>query len=76
MRPLGRHITDDLRDLADAVERISQRFGWTSPAVDRDLTGAPGPIANSHDAWSSDPSGLQRVWRYGSGCAVVVGLHR
>lgn len=46
----GRQVTGELLDLADAVKRISQHFGWTAPDVDRDFAGAPGAIAISHDA--------------------------
>jgi hypothetical protein len=35
--------TGELRDLADAVDRISEGCGWTAPDVDSD-------IANHHDA--------------------------
>ena len=45
----GRRFTGELRDLADAVERISQQFGWSAAAVDRDLAVAPG-AANGPDA--------------------------
>jgi hypothetical protein len=27
----ARHVTGGLRDLADAVDRISESFGWTAP---------------------------------------------
>jgi hypothetical protein len=57
----GRHITQDLRDLADAVERISQHFGWTSLALDRGLTGAPRTIANSDDALANLAASLDTV---------------
>ena len=57
----GRRVTGDLRDLADAVERISQRFAWTAPDVDRDLTGAPGTIANSRDTLANLATGLDSI---------------
>jgi hypothetical protein len=57
----GRCVTGELRDLADAVDRISEGFGWTAPDVDRDIAGAPGPIATAtarSPAWppASTPS--------------------
>jgi hypothetical protein len=42
--------------LADAVERVSQHFGWTTPAIDRDLTGGSGTIANSQRGRYAAPS--------------------
>jgi ABC-type transporter Mla subunit MlaD len=57
----GGRVTGELRDLADSLERISQDFGWRSPAVDRDLTGAPGKITNSHDALANLASSLDTV---------------
>jgi uncharacterized protein YukE len=59
----GRRVTGELRDLADAVERVSQHFGWTAPAVDRDLTGASGTIANRHDALANLGVSLDSVAR-------------
>jgi hypothetical protein len=47
---IGSRTVDDLRDLADAVETMSQRFGWAAPGIDRERTGAPGTISNGHDA--------------------------
>lgn len=57
----GRHVTGELRDLADAVERTSQHFGWTAPDVDRDLAGAPGTIANRHDAFANLAASLDTI---------------
>jgi hypothetical protein len=59
----GRRVTGELRDLADAVEQISQHFGWTAPAVDRDLTRAPGSIANSDDMLANLATNLDTVAR-------------
>jgi hypothetical protein len=59
----GRRVTGELRELADAVEWISQHFGWTAPAIDRDLTGASGTIANSHDALANLATALDTVAR-------------
>ena len=39
----ARHVTGELRDLADAVDRISEGFGWTARDIDRDIAGRPGP---------------------------------
>ncbi|MGH9190876.1 MAG: hypothetical protein ACRDZ0_00165 [Acidimicrobiales bacterium] len=62
-RLVAARITGELRDLADAVERISQHFGWRAPAVDRDLTGAGGTIANSHDALANLAASLDTIGR-------------
>jgi hypothetical protein len=59
----GRCVTGELRDLADAIERASQHFGWTAPYVDRHLAGAPGPITNSHDALANVATGLSTTTR-------------
>lgn len=59
----GRRITGELRDLADAVERISRHFGWTAPDVDRDLTEAPGPVTSSNDALANVAASLDTVAR-------------
>jgi hypothetical protein len=61
----GRRVTGDLRDLADAVEQISHHFAWTAPAIDRDLTGAPGTIANSRDALGNLADSLDTIARRG-----------
>jgi hypothetical protein len=57
----GRRVTGDVRDLADAVEQISHHFAWTAPDVDRDLTGAPGTIANSRDALANLADSLDSI---------------
>jgi hypothetical protein len=57
----ARHVTGELRDLADAVDQISEGFGWTAPDIDRDLAGAPGPIANRHDALANLAASLDTV---------------
>jgi hypothetical protein len=59
----ARHVTGELRDLADAVDRISEGFGWTAPDVDRDTAGAPRPIANRHDALANLAASLDTVAR-------------
>jgi hypothetical protein len=59
----ARHVTGELRDLADAVDQISEGFGWTAPDIDRDLAGAPGPIANRHDALANLAASLDTVAR-------------
>ena len=59
----ARHVTGELRDLADAVDRISEGFGWTARDIDRDLAGAPGPIANRHDAFANLAASLDTVTR-------------
>jgi hypothetical protein len=66
----GRRVTGDVRDLADAVEQISHHFAWTAPDVDRDLTGAPGTIANSRDALANlaDSPGHHRLPRRPTRC--------
>jgi len=58
----GRRLTGELRDLADAVERISQQFGWNAAAVDRDLTHAPG-AANGPDALADLARSLDTIAR-------------
>jgi uncharacterized protein YukE len=60
-RVVAGRITDQLRDLADTVEGISQDLGRSAPAVDRDLTAAPGPIANSHDALANLANSLDTI---------------
>jgi hypothetical protein len=62
-RLVAARITGELRDLAEAVERISQHFGWSAPAVDRDLTGAAGTIANSGDALANLAASLDTIRR-------------
>jgi hypothetical protein len=74
----GRRVTGDLRDLADAVEQISHHFAWTAPAIDRDLTGAPGTIANSRDALANLADSLDTIARRGRRLAVdarIAALH-
>jgi hypothetical protein len=56
-------IGGELRDLADAAERISQHFGSRAPAVDRDLTRAAGTLANSHDALANLAASLEGIRR-------------
>jgi plasmid replication initiation protein len=43
----GRQVTGELRDLADAVERVSQSFGSAAPSVDCDMTGAAGTTTSA-----------------------------
>lgn len=50
---LGSPIMGELRDLADAVDRMSQHLGWSAPDIDGDLTGAPGTVANSRSCWTT-----------------------
>jgi uncharacterized protein YukE len=59
----GRHVTGELRDLADAVDRISEGFGWTAPDVDRHLAGARGTTTNGHDALANLAASLDAVAR-------------
>jgi hypothetical protein len=58
----GRRLTGELRDLADAVDRISQQFGWDAAAVDRDLARAPGG-ANGPDALANLATNLDTIAR-------------
>jgi hypothetical protein len=58
----GRRLTGELRDLADAVERISQQFGWDAPAVDRDVARAPG-AADGPDALADLATNLDSIAR-------------
>jgi hypothetical protein len=60
-RLVAARIGGELRDLADAVERISEHFGWRAPAVDRDLTRAAGTLANSHDALANLGASLDTI---------------
>lgn len=69
----SRRVTGELRDMADSVERISQQFGWTAPDVDRDLTSAPSPIANSHDALANLAAGLDTIRHRATRLAADVG---
>jgi hypothetical protein len=62
-RLVAARFTGQLRDLADAVERICEHFGWSAPAVDRDLTGAAGAIANSHDTLACVVASLDTMRR-------------
>ena len=62
-RLVAGRITGELRDLADTVERVSQHFGWSAPAVDRDLTDAPGTVANSCDALANLAVSLDTIGR-------------
>jgi hypothetical protein len=50
----ARHVTGELRDLADAVDRTSLRFGWTAAAWS--LATLEGPPAVKAD-------GRDRAWR-------------
>ena len=54
-------ITGELRELADAVDRLSDHFGWNAPAVYHDLTGALGTIANSSDALANLAASLDTI---------------
>jgi uncharacterized protein YukE len=56
-------ITGELRDLADAVERVSEHFGRTAPDIDRELTRAPGTIANSYDTLANLTESLDTIRR-------------
>jgi hypothetical protein len=62
-RLVAGRVTGELRDLADAVESISDHFGWHAPAVDRDLTGGPGTIANGRDAMANLAASLDTIGR-------------
>jgi hypothetical protein len=62
-RLVAGRITGELRDLADAVGRVSQHFGWSAPAVDRDLTNAPSTIANGRDALANLAVSLNTIGR-------------
>jgi hypothetical protein len=62
-RLVAARVGGELRDLADAVEGISEHFGWRAPAVDRDLAGAAGTIANSRDALANLGASLEGIRR-------------
>jgi hypothetical protein len=67
----GRRLTGELRDLADAVERISQQFGWNAATVDRDLARAPG-AANGPDALANLATNLDTIARRAARLAADV----
>ncbi len=67
----GRRLTSELRDLADAVERISHQFGWNAPAVDSDLARAP-DATNGPDALANLATNLDAIARRTARLAVDV----
>jgi hypothetical protein len=56
-------LLGELRDLADAVERLSDHFGWNAPAIDCDLTESSGTITNSRDALANLAASLHSIGR-------------
>jgi hypothetical protein len=56
-------ITGEQRDLADTVERVSQHFAWSAPAVDREVTDAPATVANGRDVLANLAVSLETIGR-------------
>jgi hypothetical protein len=62
-RLVAGRITGELRELADTVERVSQHFAWSAPAVNRDLTDAPCTIADGRDVLANLAVSLDTIGR-------------